>query len=64
VCSACHIESLDIVHMQQNGGDFNATKTADGSLTSSGVEACAICHGPDRIADVKKVHKVETFKFN
>jgi OmcA/MtrC family decaheme c-type cytochrome len=64
VCSACHVESVDIVHIEQNGGDFNATKAADGSLVSSKVEQCAICHGPGRAADVKVVHKVDTFEFN
>lgn len=64
VCSACHFDTLDIEHMQQNGGDFNATKAADGALVSSGTETCALCHGPDRIADVKRMHKVDEFQFN
>lgn len=64
VCSACHIETLDIEHMQQNGGDFNATKAADGTLSSSEVETCELCHGPGRIADVKEMHDVEGFEFN
>ena len=63
-CSACHIDALDIEHMQQNGGDFNATKAADGTMISSGVETCAVCHGPGRTADVKVMHGVETFEFN
>jgi cytochrome c553 len=50
--------------MQQNGGDFNATKAADGTLSSSEIETCAVCHGPGRVADVKVMHKVETFEFN
>jgi OmcA/MtrC family decaheme c-type cytochrome len=64
VCSACHIEPGDIVHMELNGGDFSATKAADGSLVSSEVEQCAICHGPGRALDVKVVHEVEKFEFN
>jgi OmcA/MtrC family decaheme c-type cytochrome len=63
-CFACHKGSLDIEHMQQNGGDFNATKAADGTMISSGVETCAVCHGPGRTADVKEMHEVETFEFN
>ena len=64
VCSACHIDTLDIEHMQQNGGDFDATKAADGTLISSGVETCSVCHGPGRVADVKVMHNVEGFEFN
>ena len=64
VCSACHIETLDVEHMQQNGGDFNAGKAADGSMISSQIETCDICHGPGRVADVKEMHEVETFEFN
>jgi len=64
VCSACHIEPLDIQHMELNGGDFNATKAADNTLVSSEIESCVICHGPGRATDVKVVHKVETFEFN
>jgi OmcA/MtrC family decaheme c-type cytochrome len=64
VCSACHIETLAIEHMQQNGGDFNATKAADGTMISSQIETCDVCHGPGRIADVKAMHEVDTFEFN
>jgi hypothetical protein len=45
-------------HIKQNGGDFNAGKTADGKLISTGTETCALCHGPGRIADVKLMHGV------
>ena len=61
VCSTCHIETLEIEHMKQNGADFDATKAADGTLISAGVEACALCHGPGRIADVKVMHHVGDF---
>ena len=64
VCSACHIEVLDIEHMKQNGGDFNATKAADGTMISSAIETCDVCHGPGRTADVKVLHEVDTFEFN
>ncbi len=64
VCSACHIDVLDIEHMRQNGGDFNASKAADGTMISSQIETCAVCHGPGRIADVKEMHGVEAFEFN
>jgi OmcA/MtrC family decaheme c-type cytochrome len=64
VCSACHVETLDIQHMELNGGDFSATKAADSTLVSSGIESCVICHGPGRTADVKVMHEVGTFEFN
>jgi cytochrome c553 len=64
VCSACHASDLAKQHMIQNGGDFVATKAADSTLISSGVETCALCHGPGRIGDVKEVHGVGSFRFN
>ena len=64
VCSTCHLSLVARYHMEQNGGDFNATKAADNSLVSSGVETCSLCHGEGGIADVKKMHKVDTFKYN
>jgi len=57
-CSACHTDSLAREHMQQNGGDFNAGKTVEGIMISTGVETCVLCHGPGRIADVKLMHGV------
>ena len=64
VCSACHVSSLAAEHMKQNGGDFAATKAADSTLISSGVETCVLCHGPGRSADVGVVHGVGEFEFN
>ena len=64
VCSACHTTDLARQHMTQNGGDFNATKAADSSLISSGVETCELCHGPGRVADVEAVHHVRDFPLN
>lgn len=64
ICSSCHHEPLALEHMKQNGGDFTATKGADSALISAGVETCALCHGPGRIADVKTVHRVDSFPFD
>jgi len=64
VCSACHTGVLDTEHMRQNGGDFGATKAADSSLVSSGIETCEVCHGPGRTADVKVMHEIDSFEFN
>jgi hypothetical protein len=44
--------------MQLNGGDFNAGKTVEGTMISSSIETCALCHGPGRVADVKLIHGV------
>ena len=64
ICSACHFDELDTAHMRQNGGDFDATKAADGVLISSQIETCDVCHGPGRTADVKEMHEVGSFEFN
>jgi OmcA/MtrC family decaheme c-type cytochrome len=64
VCSSCHVSDLARTHMEQNGGDFAATKAADSTLISSGVESCALCHGEGRSADVEEVHGVSDFQFN
>lgn len=64
VCSSCHVSDLAKTHMEQNGSDFAATKAADSTLISSGVESCALCHGPGRSADVSEVHGVADFQFN
>jgi hypothetical protein len=44
-------------HMQLNGALFAATQ----AVINTGVtlEACAICHGPGRLADVKVIHGVK-----
>jgi OmcA/MtrC family decaheme c-type cytochrome len=64
VCSACHVSSLAAEHMMQNGGDFTATKAADSTLISSGVETCELCHGEGRSADVEAMHHVRDFPLN
>ncbi len=64
VCSSCHVSALANAHMRQNGADFAAGKTADSTLVSAGVETCALCHGPGRVADVKVVHGVAAFQYN
>ena len=64
VCSACHVSSLAAEHMKQNGGSFEATKMADSTLSASGVETCALCHGAGGVADVEAVHHVRDFPLN
>lgn len=53
VCSSCHDSSAAKSHMTQNGADFSATNT------SANTEACAVCHGPSRVADVAVVHGLQ-----
>jgi OmcA/MtrC family decaheme c-type cytochrome len=66
VCSGCHTDNTAKLHMEQNGGYFNAAgipnKNADGTMVNP-VETCALCHGPGRTADVKVTHKIGTFEF-
>ncbi len=64
VCSSCHVSDLAKTHMEQNGADFAATKAADSTLISSGVESCQLCHGEGRSAGVEEVHGVADFQFN
>ena len=64
VCSSCHTSDLARSHMEQNGGDFNATKDETGALISSGNETCQLCHGPGASADVGVMHGVGEFQFN
>jgi OmcA/MtrC family decaheme c-type cytochrome len=64
VCSSCHVSDLAKTHMEQNGGNFAATKNPDGTLNPADVESCALCHGPGRSADVREVHGVGDFQFN
>lgn len=57
VCSSCHDGDVAKSHMTLNGALF----AADQATINSGVtlEACAICHGPGRVADVKVIHGVK-----
>jgi OmcA/MtrC family decaheme c-type cytochrome len=64
ICSSCHVSDLAKLHMEQNGGNFAATKNADSTLNPADVESCGLCHGPGRSADVKEVHGVADFQFN
>jgi len=50
--------------MELNGGAFNVTKNADGTMAAGPVETCSLCHGAGRAADVKEAHDVGLFKFN
>ena len=61
VCSACHTGISARVHMELNGGSFNAIKAADSTIPGAALETCGTCHGPGRVADVKIVHGIGRF---
>jgi OmcA/MtrC family decaheme c-type cytochrome len=63
-CSSCHTGSQAKLHMELNGGSFNAVKAADSTTPGAPVEACGTCHGPGRPADVKVLHGVTGFQNN
>ena len=44
VCTSCHDDQAAAGH-------------AELETTASGIEACAVCHGPDRLAGVEAVHR-------
>ena len=57
VCSACHDSDLARAHMEVPGGAaFGVTQ---GTINTSVVETCSVCHGPGKSADIKVVHGVE-----
>jgi OmcA/MtrC family decaheme c-type cytochrome len=62
VCSSCHTGASARVHMELNGGSFNAVKAADSTTPGAPVETCGTCHGPGRPADVKVMHGVAGFQ--
>ena len=64
VCSSCHADATARLHIEQNGGSFNATKNADGTSNEAASEACGSCHGPGKVADVKVTHGVGQFTGN
>ena len=64
VCSTCHTSGSSRVHMELNGGSFDAIKAADSTTPGAPLEACGTCHGPGRSADVKTVHGIGQFNFN
>ncbi|WNO11002.1 OmcA/MtrC family decaheme c-type cytochrome [Teredinibacter sp. KSP-S5-2] len=55
VCSSCHDGQLAEQHMATNNGIFGGTGSNQAAQEGN-VEACAVCHGPGKLADVKFVH--------
>ena len=58
-CVSCHDNNAAKAHMTINGGAVSLKRSlAQPSLrTLEDVESCAVCHGPGRESDTKKVHK-------
>jgi OmcA/MtrC family decaheme c-type cytochrome len=54
-CGTCHDSGSAKVHMEQNGGVFEAAGPK-ALVPSSATEACAVCHGPGRTFDTVKAH--------
>ncbi|UCG73595.1 MAG: OmcA/MtrC family decaheme c-type cytochrome [Chromatiales bacterium] len=59
-CWGCHDRPEAVSHMTLNGGAFDAIQQPDGTLISQSagtvIEACDVCHGEGRIADVGEIH--------
>ena len=64
ICASCHTTAQAKLHIEQNGGSFNATKNADGTSNQAAAETCAACHGPGKPVDVKVSHGVGQFQYN
>ena len=52
VCTACHDTAQARGHMEMNGGSFYQPRSA----ALSTAEACLVCHGNGRVADIRQVH--------
>ncbi|HUM13088.1 MAG TPA: OmcA/MtrC family decaheme c-type cytochrome [Myxococcaceae bacterium] len=52
VCFACHDTAPAMAHFEINGGSIYKARSTALNTT----ETCIVCHGPDRIADIKEVH--------
>ena len=54
-CASCHDTPTAIAHMKGNAGHFYDSRTVVGNVTAN-PEACLICHGTGKVADIKAVH--------
>jgi len=51
-CFACHDTATATAHMTSNGGSIYAPRSSALPV----LEQCMVCHGPDRIADIRAMH--------
>lgn len=54
-CASCHDTPTALAHMKGNAGHFYDSRTVAGNMTTN-PEACLVCHGTGRVADIKAVH--------
>ncbi len=73
VCTSCHDDTVARSHMMGNSAQIGASPVSplltsgkmDGvtqAVLEGNVEACPVCHGPGKDADVKVVHDIATAK--
>jgi OmcA/MtrC family decaheme c-type cytochrome len=55
-CFACHDTLAAKNHMQSNGGAIYQPRSSVGGATLFNLEACLVCHGSGKVADIKAVH--------
>jgi len=60
VCSSCHDGNLAMLHMRDQGAAIFGGTGSQQAVQENHIEICALCHGPDRYADVKKEHEKAT----
>ena len=65
-CSGCHVSTLAIAHMGQNGGYFKRQGVKDavtGKMIPGGdIETCSLCHGPGKSVDIRNAHGIGAFE--
>ncbi len=54
-CASCHDTPTAIAHIKGNAGHFYDSRTVAGSMVAN-PEACLVCHGTGKVADIKSVH--------
>ncbi|MFA6310890.1 MAG: OmcA/MtrC family decaheme c-type cytochrome [Sterolibacterium sp.] len=60
-CFGCHDSKAAVAHIQGNGGSLyaSASTVTTGGLRANGfnkTEACLVCHGSGKVADIKTTH--------
>ena len=60
VCSSCHDGNFAMLHMRDQGAAIFGGPGSQQAVQENHIEICALCHGPDQYADVKKEHEKAT----